>query len=52
MPAVTSARRRLANRLAVACVIAITVVMLVPIYWTLAVVAFSYLVYGYRRYRT
>ena len=26
--------------------------LLVPIYWTLAVVAFSYLVYGYRRYRT
>ena len=26
--------------------------VLVPIYWTLAVVAFSYLVYGYRRYRT
>jgi len=26
--------------------------LLVPIYWTLAVVAFSYLVYGYSRYRT
>ena len=26
--------------------------LLVPIYWTLAVVAFCYLVYGYRRYRT
>ncbi len=33
MPAVTSPRRRLANRVAVACVIAITVVMLVPVYW-------------------
>ena len=33
MPAVTSARRRLADRLAIACVVAMTAVMLVPIYW-------------------
>ena len=33
MAAVMSSRRRLANRLMVACVVTITLIMLVPIYW-------------------